>query len=125
MSMGAASNWLWNFGIGYATPFLVNTGPGKAGLGSKVFFLWGSTCLGCLIFTYFCVPETKGLSLEQVDVLYQNTTPRRSVAYRNQLVARDVHPGDAAAIEKVTSHLEGRTAGTGEKDKDAGSEEHV
>ncbi|THH19244.1 hypothetical protein EW146_g1899, partial [Bondarzewia mesenterica] len=66
MSMSIASNWLWNFGIGYATPYLVNTGPGNAGLQSKVFFIWGSTCLCCIIFTYFCVPETKGLSLEQV-----------------------------------------------------------
>lgn len=29
--------------------------------------------------------QTKGLSLEQVDLLYQNTTPMRSVAYRAQL----------------------------------------
>ena len=54
MSLSVASNWLWNFAISYATPYLVNPGPGNAGLGVKVFFIWGSTCLGCLIFTYFC-----------------------------------------------------------------------
>ena len=70
MSMSTASNWLWNWGIGYATPYLVKTGPGNAGLGVKVFFIWGSTCLGCLLFTYFFIPETKGLSLEQVDEMY-------------------------------------------------------
>jgi len=70
--MSTASNWLWNWGIGYATPYLVKTGPGNAGLGSKVFFIWGTTCLGCLIFTYFFIPETKGLSLEQVDELYND-----------------------------------------------------
>jgi hypothetical protein len=70
MSMSTASNWLWNWAIAYATPYLVKTGPGNAGLGVKVFFIWGSTCLGCLIFTWFCIPETKGLSLEQVDELY-------------------------------------------------------
>ena len=57
MSLSVASNWLWNFGIGYATPYLVNKEPGSAGLGVKVFFIWGSTCAGCFIFTYFCVPE--------------------------------------------------------------------
>jgi MFS transporter, SP family, sugar:H+ symporter len=57
MSMSTASNWLWNFGIGYATPYLVNkttTGPNgvkAAGLGVKVFFIWAGTCLGCLLFT--------------------------------------------------------------------------
>ena len=57
MSLSVASNWLWNFGIGYATPYLVNAttfginGIKAANLGVKVFFIWGSTCLGCLVFT--------------------------------------------------------------------------
>lgn len=59
MSLSVASNWLWNFGIGYATPFLVNPGPGNADLGVKVFFVWGSTCLCCVIFAFFCVPEVR------------------------------------------------------------------
>ncbi|KAF5338382.1 hypothetical protein D9611_012469 [Ephemerocybe angulata] len=87
MSLSVASNWLWNFGIGYATPYLVNKEPGSAGLEVKVFFLWGSTCACCLIFTYFCVPETKGLSLEQIDLMYQHTIPSKSLAYRRRLMA--------------------------------------
>ena len=57
MSLSVASNWLWNFGIGYATPYLVNptttgiNGIKAANLGVKVFFIWGSTCLGCYLFT--------------------------------------------------------------------------
>jgi len=70
MSLSTASNWLWNWGIGYATPYLVNTGAGNAGLEVKVFFIWGSTCFGCLLFTYFFIPETKGLSLEEIDEMY-------------------------------------------------------
>ncbi|EPT04899.1 hypothetical protein FOMPIDRAFT_1021676 [Fomitopsis schrenkii] len=97
MSMSVASNWLWNFGIGYATPYLVNTGPGNAGLESKVFFIWGSTCLGACIFTYFFIPETKGLSLEQIDLMYQNSTPLTSVAYGRELIANDVHVADHVA----------------------------
>ncbi len=57
MSLAVASNWLWNFGIGYATPYLVNVGPGSAGLQSKVFFIWGSTCACCIVFSFFCIPE--------------------------------------------------------------------
>ncbi|KAG9018327.1 hypothetical protein FRB93_000030 [Tulasnella sp. JGI-2019a] len=113
MSMSTASNWLWNFGIGYATPYLVNAGPGNADLGVKVFFIWGSTCVGCLIFTYFCIPETKGLSLEAIDVLYQNTTPRNSVAYRRRLIGEDDGLGHAGVLvekalgrEKLAEHHE-------------------
>lgn len=46
MSLSVASNWLWNFGIGYATPYLVDkttfgpTGIKTANLGVKVFFIW-------------------------------------------------------------------------------------
>jgi SP family sugar:H+ symporter-like MFS transporter len=64
MSLAVASNWIWNFGIGYATPYLVDkttTGPAgikTAELGVKIFFVWGSTCIGCAVFTYFFVSET-------------------------------------------------------------------
>lgn len=101
MSLSVASNWLWNFGIGYATPYLVNVAPGSAGLQSKVFFIWGSTCACCWVFTYFCVPETKGLSLEQIDIMYQHTTPVRSLAYRRKLIAENIHSSDPASLAKL------------------------
>lgn len=101
MSLAAASNWLWNFAIGFATPYLVNSGKGNANLQAKVFFIWGSTCFCCIIFTYFCIPETRGLSLEQIDLLYQHSTPRTSVAMRNKLIAIDVHAGDHEAVAKL------------------------
>ncbi|KAF8582738.1 MFS monosaccharide transporter [Ramaria rubella] len=98
MSLSTASNWIFNWAIGFATPYLVDSGRGNANLGAKVFFIWGTTCFGCLIFTYFCIPETKGLGLEQIDVLYQNTSPRHSVAYRNQLVANEAQQGRATEV---------------------------
>ncbi|ESK97847.1 mfs monosaccharide transporter [Moniliophthora roreri MCA 2997] len=91
MSLSVASNWLWNWAIAYATPYLVNKEAGSAGLEAKVFFIWGSTCFCCILFTYFCVPETKGLSLEQIDIMYTNTSPRTSNSYRARLLADDVH----------------------------------
>ncbi|KAG9121975.1 hypothetical protein FRC07_001827 [Ceratobasidium sp. 392] len=87
MSMTGATNWAVNFGIGYSVPYLINEGPGNAGLGVKVYFMWGSLCLFCCVFAYFFIPETKGLSLEQLDLLFLNSTPRTSTAYRNQLLA--------------------------------------
>jgi SP family sugar:H+ symporter-like MFS transporter len=70
LSMTTASNWLLNFAIGYATPYMVNDGPGNANLGAKVFFVWGGCCFVCIFFTWAMIYETKGLSLEQVDELY-------------------------------------------------------
>jgi len=93
MSLSVASNWLWNFGIGYATPYLVDpttvgvNGVKAANLGVKVFFIWGGTCLGCFLFTYFFIPETKGLSLEQIDLLYRESSIIGSEKYRQQILA--------------------------------------
>jgi len=70
LSITTSSNWLLNWAIAYATPYLVNDGPGNANLGSKVFFIWGGFCCICMVFVHFCIYETKGLSLEQVDELY-------------------------------------------------------
>jgi MFS transporter, SP family, sugar:H+ symporter len=70
LSMTTATNWLLNFAIAYATPYMVNDGPGNANLQAKVFFVWGGFCFICMGFVYFCIYETKGLSLEQVDELF-------------------------------------------------------
>jgi len=108
MSLAVSSNWLWNFAIGYCTPYLVDktthgpTGIKAAGLGVKVFFIWGSTCAGCLIFAWFFIPETKGLSLEQIDLLYRESSIVGSNKYRAQMLATNqtftAHQDDAGGV---------------------------
>ena len=78
-------------------PYLVDDGPGDANLGAKVFFIWGGCCFLCFAFAFFFIPETKGLSLEQIDLLYQNSTPITSARYRRELIANDVHVADVHA----------------------------
>jgi len=90
MSISTASNWLSNFVITYSLPYLVDSKPGSAGLQSKVFFIWGSTCFCGIIFTFICVPETQGLSLEQIDCMYQEVTPIRSLEYRRNMRVENV-----------------------------------
>jgi len=111
VALSAASNWLVNWAIAYATPFLVNTGPGNAGLQSKVFFIWGSTCLGCFIFSFFFIPETKGLTLEQVDILYQHTSPIKSNAYRKQILAKNIHSVEDSNLAEVDQNVGGGILG--------------
>ncbi|GAA6062675.1 hypothetical protein JCM10212_002498 [Sporobolomyces blumeae] len=97
MSMSTASNWLLNFGIGYATPYLVDKAPGSAGLQSNVFWIWGGFCVICFIFVYLFIPETKGLSLEQVDILYRNSSIRKSNQFRRKILAENLHDEDKDA----------------------------
>jgi len=58
------------------TPYLVDAQ--YANLSSKIFFMWGSLCIISVLFAYFLVPETKGLSLEQVDRMMEEVSPRHS-----------------------------------------------
>lgn len=47
-------------------------------LGAKVFFIWGSLCTCCVVYGYFLIPETKGLSLEQIDTMMEECAPRHT-----------------------------------------------
>ena len=44
--------------------------------------MWGALCCTSLLFAYFMVPETKGLSLEQVDKMLEESTPRTSSKWK-------------------------------------------
>lgn len=77
LSMTTATNWLFNWAIAYSTPYLVNYGPGYANLQSKIFFIWFAACFLCIAFVYFFIYETKGLTLEEVDELYEDVKVAR------------------------------------------------
>lgn len=80
VALSTASNWLWNCIITVITPYMVGTDKGN--LGAKVFFIWGALCTACFFYAYFLIPETKGLSLEQVDRMLEETTPRTSAGWK-------------------------------------------
>ncbi|GAA6012729.1 hypothetical protein JCM10207_005340 [Rhodosporidiobolus poonsookiae] len=107
MSMSTASNWLFNFGIGYATPYLVNTGPGNAGLKSNVFWIWGGVSLVAIFFVYFVIPETKGLSLEQVDILYRKSSILKSNQFRQQILDENIQDEDKDVYKAAKSEAMG------------------
>ncbi|KAF7586781.1 High-affinity glucose transporter rgt2 [Aspergillus hancockii] len=94
LSITTATNWLLNWAIAYATPYMVNSGPGNANLQSKVFFIWGGFCLIAGIFVYTCIYETKGLTLEQVDELYAKIP----VAWRSHEFVPSVHYTDVRDV---------------------------
>jgi len=79
VGLSTASNWFWNCIIAVITPYMVSTD--QANLGAKVFFIWGSACCLSVAFAYFLVPEMKGLSLEQVDRMLEETNPRTSAKW--------------------------------------------
>ncbi|KAJ5543999.1 MFS monosaccharide transporter [Penicillium frequentans] len=77
MALATASNWLWNFLIGFFTPFITD----------KIDFAYGYAFAGCLafatVFIYLFVIEGKGRTLEEIDYMYvQKLAPWQSAQYR-------------------------------------------
>lgn len=81
VALSTASNWFWNCVIAIVIPFMFEN-PGN--MGYKVFFLWGGMCSACALFAYWFVPETKGLTLEQVDRMMEEVSARQSSKWRNR-----------------------------------------
>ncbi|KAJ4401744.1 Plasma membrane low glucose sensor [Neurospora sp. IMI 360204] len=116
--------WLFNWATAYSTPYLVNYGPGNANLQSKIFFIWGTACLLCVLFVYFYIFETKGLSLEEVDEMYQTPglkaknsskwrpsihfreTPLTEIKYHKTTAGSPAEP-ETAPVAKTTERTEG------------------
>ncbi|KAJ5778378.1 general substrate transporter [Penicillium odoratum] len=102
LSMTTASNWLLNWALSYSTPYLVNYGPGNANLQSKIFFIWGGCCFICIVFVYFMIYETKGLTLEQVDELYAEVSvAKNSVGWAPTITFREMQQGKGTEVETV------------------------
>ncbi|EEH38745.1 hexose transporter 2 [Paracoccidioides lutzii Pb01] len=96
VGLSTASNWLWNCIIAVITPYLVGTDKGN--LGTHVFWLWGGLCVACFVYAYILIPETKGLTLEQVDRMLEETTPRTS----SKWVPHSTFAADMGFTEKDT-----------------------
>jgi MFS family permease len=100
VGLSTASNWLWNTIIAVITPYMV--GENRGNLKSSVFFIWGGLCTCAFVYTYFLVPETKGLSLEQVDKMMEETTPRTSAKWRpHTTFAQTMGAGDVKVVPKT------------------------
>jgi hypothetical protein len=84
----------------------------EANLGSKIFFIWGSLCFLCLLYSYFLVPETKGLTLEQVDRMFEESTPRTSAKWvPHSTFAADMGLADKSSEKtEVVEHSELKSA---------------
>lgn len=66
------------FAVTISMPYLLNEP--YAGLGSRVGFIFGAVALLSMVFVYMCLPECKGRSLEEIDLLFESKVPLRKFA---------------------------------------------
>ncbi|CBF87149.1 sugar porter family MFS transporter [Aspergillus nidulans FGSC A4] len=68
VALATCGTWLFNFIIGLITPPLIQ----DTGYGAYVFF--AVFCILAFIWTFFCVPETSGRTLEQMDAVFKDNS---------------------------------------------------
>lgn len=64
VSLTTATTWLGSFAIARSTPYMISD------LGYGAFFFFGAILSLMGVWAFFFVPETKGVTLEQMDALF-------------------------------------------------------
>ncbi|KIX95095.1 uncharacterized protein Z520_09011 [Fonsecaea multimorphosa CBS 102226] len=91
MSITTSTTWMCNFVIGLVTPDMLRT----IKWGTYIFFAF--FCLFAMGFTYFFIPETRGKSLEDMDVVFGDNLAHE----------------EKTRLFQIATQLEGRGVGNG------------
>lgn len=60
--LASSLNWLGSFAVGLLFPIMAAVMAQES-----VFAIFGVICVAAVLFVRFCVPETKGKSLEEIE----------------------------------------------------------
>jgi len=88
MSTASASQWLWNFVVSYTTPRMVTN------LGYKIFLMFATVNIGGMAVFSLLIPETKGRSLEEMDIIFGSVTPeqrQQHIEKEERALEHDLH----------------------------------
>ena len=84
IALGASSNWMNNFIVGQVTPDMLS------GITYGTYIIFGLLTFMGAAFIWFYVPETKRLTLEEMDVLFGADTTAQQDFERMEAVNRDI-----------------------------------
>lgn len=94
MALCVATHWLFNFVIARSVPYMMTN------IGYGTYFVFAACLTLSIPFVYFFVPETKGLSLEEIDVLFGGAPPSAIMAAELDKV--DEEKGEIMYMERVS-----------------------
>lgn len=88
------------------TPRMLN--PGAWNWGAKSAFFWAGTCFLCLVWTYFRLPEPKGRTYGELDILFERSVSARKF---KDTVVEELHFSESSSEfedekKSVTAHIE-------------------
>ncbi|RXW18128.1 hypothetical protein EST38_g7728 [Candolleomyces aberdarensis] len=105
IALGSATNWLWNFLLSFFAPRIA------ARIGPLILLVFFGMLLFGYVYVYLCIPETRGLTLEEVDELYRSgVKPWNSTGWKPHLSEEahlKVHQGRPSQAEKASTEKSG------------------
>ncbi|KAL8732237.1 MAG: hypothetical protein Q9181_004038 [Wetmoreana brouardii] len=108
IALGASSNWMSNFIVGQITPDLLK----HITYGTFIFF--GALTFGGAVFLWFYVPETKRLTLEEMDVVFGSVGVARADDARMREINHEIGLDDALRTMGIGSGND-RSDGSGDE----------
>ncbi|KIX10098.1 uncharacterized protein Z518_01179 [Rhinocladiella mackenziei CBS 650.93] len=76
--IGWAFGGVANFAFSTVSPYTYN--PDSGDLGAKVGYIWFGLCIVTFVLAYFHIPETRGRTTYQLDLIFEERTPARKFA---------------------------------------------
>ncbi|RSL55701.1 hypothetical protein CEP54_009275 [Fusarium duplospermum] len=73
--VGRGCYYLVNIPCIFLSSYMLN--PTSGNLGGKCGYVWAGTALVCLVMSYIWVPEMKGRSYREIDILFRRRVPAR------------------------------------------------
>ncbi|KAL9579993.1 MAG: hypothetical protein Q9212_004758 [Teloschistes hypoglaucus] len=98
IALGASSNWMSNFIVGQITPDMLK----RITYGTFIFF--AAMTAGGAVFLWWYVPETKRLTLEEMDVVFGSVGVARADNERMRAINREIGLDNALRRLGVGSH---------------------
>ncbi|KIW87690.1 uncharacterized protein Z519_11664 [Cladophialophora bantiana CBS 173.52] len=92
IAIGAATQWLFNFVFSQTTPHAVNN------LGWRTFLMFAIFNWSLVAYSWFFIKETKGKSLEEMEIVFNSTQAIDFEGVRNQVRQQITHD-DKATVE--------------------------
>ena len=82
VSIGFFTQNFWTLIMTLTTPYMIN--PDEGNLRGKTGFIFGGFSVIACTWTYFCLPETKGRTFEQLDHMFEQKISARKFAEYDQ-----------------------------------------
>jgi len=107
VGLSAATNWIFNFALAYFVA------PAFTNIQWKTYIIFGVLCFAMIFHIFFTYPETKGRTLEEIDIVFDSDLP----PWRSGL-AKSRFQEDLAAVQEKQASVGGESVKGKEDDTD-------